>query len=129
MGGAHRTGSIKEKAANARETFSHSLFNLDNEDDEFDLDFDTFEKSDIFKIDGNKNKKKEKLQEENRFDDLDDDDMETSYSSKKNKKHIEEDSKPRHKNFDDEEGRQPLFVSRDKGDKKGKKEREKVIYN
>ncbi len=124
LGGAYGTGSIKEKAANARETFSHSLFNLDDEDDEFDLDFDSFEKSDIFKIDGNKNKKKEKKQEEESvFDDLDSNDMEPSYSSKKNTKHIEEDSKPHRKNVDDEDGRKPLFVSRDNSDKKGKKER------
>ena len=38
-------------------------------------------------------------------------------------KHIEEDSKPHRKNVDDEDERKPLFVSRDKGDKKGKKER------
>lgn len=41
--------SIKDKAVTSRETFSHALFNLDDEDDDFDLDFDSFEKSDIFK--------------------------------------------------------------------------------
>ena len=36
---------------------SHSVFNLDDEDDSFDLDIDSFEQSDIFKIDSEKNKK------------------------------------------------------------------------
>lgn len=35
---------------------SHTVFNLDDEDDNFDLDIDSFEQSDIFKIDSEKNK-------------------------------------------------------------------------
>lgn len=39
---------LKKKATDARETFSHALFNLDDEDDDFELDFDSFGQSDIF---------------------------------------------------------------------------------
>jgi len=62
--------TLKEKASAARETFSHSLFNLDDEDDDFDLDFDSFEKSDIFKIDSSA--KRNKPSAEKTFDDEED---------------------------------------------------------
>lgn len=39
--------SLKEKAITARETFSHSLFNMDDEEDDFDLDFDSIGKPQI----------------------------------------------------------------------------------
>ena len=79
------SSGIKDKAAQARDTFSHALFNLSDEDDDFDLDFDSFEKSDIFKIDSSKKKrededepKKHKSQSSKNgqfsFDDEDDED-------------------------------------------------------
>lgn len=48
---------VKEKAVSARETLNHTIFDLDDEDDDFDLDIDSFDKSDIFKIDSEKKKK------------------------------------------------------------------------
>lgn len=38
---------LKEKAVAARETFSHSLFDLDDDEDDFDLDFDSLDKLQI----------------------------------------------------------------------------------
>lgn len=115
---AYGSGSVKEKAATARETFSHSLFNLDNEDDDFDLDFDAFEKSDIFKIDNGK-KKKEKSRDNQSFENTDNDDKNFS-NSKKSKKHFEDDYNEDRGDIDDEP--RPLFVSQDKDGRKSKKE-------
>lgn len=39
---------LKKRAADSRETFSHSLFNLDDGEDDFELDFGSFDKDDIF---------------------------------------------------------------------------------
>ena len=47
----------KDRAVSARETLNHTIFDLDDEDNDFDLDIDSFDKADIFKIDSNKNKK------------------------------------------------------------------------
>lgn len=55
--------SVTASAASTRrempvtDPLSHAVFNLDDEDDNFDLDIDSFEQSDIFKIDSEKNKK------------------------------------------------------------------------
>ena len=54
--------NLKKKATEARDTFSHSLFNLDDDDD-FELDFDSFGKSDIFATDTNKNKEENKKED------------------------------------------------------------------
>ncbi len=80
--------SVKEKAVTARETFSHSLFNLDNEDDDFDLDFESFDKSDIFKIDEKKSNKKDdrKSFKENSSND-DEDMLRDSLEAKKRRKY------------------------------------------
>ncbi len=82
---------VKEKAVAARETLNHTIFDLDDEDDDFDLDIDSFDKADIFKIDSQKKKEKkiadmyepvptvEKKKTKARFDfdDEEDDDLET----------------------------------------------------
>lgn len=118
MGNAYGTGSIKEKAATARETFSHSLFNLDNEDDDFDLDFESFEKSDIFKMDNEKNKKKESSKSEHAYTPPEDE--EVSYT-KKSKKRFEDEGKQRRKNIDEDDD--DLYTSsrlREKDDRKGR---------
>lgn len=39
---------LKKRAADSRETFSHSLFNFDDGEDDFELDFGSFDKDDIF---------------------------------------------------------------------------------
>lgn len=49
-----KTPSVTEMPTQEK-AFSHAIFNLDDEDDDFDLDFDSFEKSDLFK---NNDKKK-----------------------------------------------------------------------
>ena len=103
---------VKEKAVSARETLNHTIFDLDDEDDDFDLDIDSFDKADIFKIDSNKKKKEARYEadydEEPRhssktssknarftFDDEDDEDL-ASYEPvqkfSKNKKKTHEDS-------------------------------------
>lgn len=51
---------VKDRAVSARETLNHTIFDLDDEDDDFDLDIDSFDKSDIFKIDSNKKKTEDK---------------------------------------------------------------------
>ena len=51
------TSQVKDRAVTARETLNHTIFDLDDEDDDFDLDIDSFDKSDIFKIDSNKKQK------------------------------------------------------------------------
>ena len=108
---AYGTGSIKDRATTARETFSHSLFNLDNEDDDFDLDFDSFEKSDIFKIDEKKVKKKEtqrdtkpisRFDEEDSCDDIPDDDFQFTPKSEKNSRKNKEDRRDKHESKSDE---------------------------
>ena len=48
---AENPNPVKQKAVSARETLNHAIFNLDDEDDDFDLDIDSFDKADIFKID------------------------------------------------------------------------------
>ncbi|MBO4285319.1 MAG: hypothetical protein J5895_03710 [Alphaproteobacteria bacterium] len=48
---AENPNPVKQKAVTARETLNHNIFNLDDEDDDFDLDIDSFDKADIFKID------------------------------------------------------------------------------
>ena len=94
---APANSALKEKAVNARETFSHSLFNLDNEDDDFDLDFDAFEKSDIFKIDDKKDNKKKSKEKYS-----DDEDMfHDSLEPKKRKKNNDDNYSSR--KFDDED--------------------------
>lgn len=95
---------IKEKAANARETFSHSLFNLDDEDDDFDLDFGAFEKSDIFSMDNGKNKKAaSESDKQNRADqDMAADNKESRKSSYNTRYDEEDDNKPRRSRYDDE---------------------------
>ena len=97
---------LKEKVVNARETFSHALFNLDNEEDDFDLDFGTFEKSDIFNIDDSKSKKKAPQKEKvnKKFDD-DGDYFHNDFEKKPAKRFDEEDYQPRRKtyDFDDDE--------------------------
>ena len=119
------SGGIKERAATARETFSHSLFNLDSEEDDFDLDFDSFEKSDIFKIDEKKVKKKESQKETRpakRFDDdFDDEDEDFEYQAKarnvKNlRKNKEDRTEKRDDTFEDKRTRQ------DRADYKSQKE-------
>lgn len=75
-----QNNALKDDVVRARETFSHSLFNLDDEDDDFDLDFDSFEKSDIFENDKKQNEDKAEAKSpsnrKSRFDlDEDDDDM------------------------------------------------------
>lgn len=51
------SSAVKDRAATTRETINHTIFDLDDEDDDFDLDIDSFDKADIFKIDSNKKKK------------------------------------------------------------------------
>ncbi len=91
--------SIKSKAAAAKDTFSHALFNLSDEDDDFDLDFDSFEKSDIFKIDSSKPKNPEKRDDRsdknNRFEFHDDEEDDENYIKPKETKYEDE---KRHKN-------------------------------
>lgn len=48
------TNPTKERAVTSRETLNHTIFDLDDETDDFDLDIDSFDKSDIFKIDSKK---------------------------------------------------------------------------
>ncbi|MBR2299771.1 MAG: hypothetical protein IJ870_04270 [Alphaproteobacteria bacterium] len=60
---AYKSNPVKDRAVSARETLNHAIFDLDDEDDDFDLDIDSFDKTDIFKIDSNKKK------QENKFDD------------------------------------------------------------
>ena len=109
------SGGIKERTVNARETFSHSLFNLDDEEDDFDLDFDSFEKSDIFKIDEKKTKKKESQKEtkftksfNNDFDNEDDDFayQEKVRSDKNLRKNKEDRKEKRDDSFEDKKSRQ-----------------------
>lgn len=58
---------LKKRAVESRETFSHSLFNLDDGEDDFELDFGSFDKDDIFNAD--KPQKKSAPEPENyRFD-------------------------------------------------------------
>ena len=116
------TTVAKDKTPAASDTFSHALFNLDDEDDDFDLDFDSFEKSDIFKIDSNKNKKEDKTSakpsrssQNKRFEFEDDDEDDEDYSRKpqrdereyKNNRRRDEDDeddyKPRRRSYDDED--------------------------
>lgn len=52
------SSAVKDRAVSTRETINHTIFDLDDEDDDFDLDIDSFEKADIFKIDSNKKKNK-----------------------------------------------------------------------
>lgn len=85
-------GGLKDRVVNARETFSHSLFNLDNEDDDFDLDFDAFEKSDIFKSDNKKQKKKGEQREVISAYDEDDDSMFHNALAKSPKKQYDEEN-------------------------------------
>lgn len=61
---AYTSNPVKERAASARETLNHTIFDLDDEDDDFDLDIDSFDKSDIFKIDSNKKKPTNKFDED-----------------------------------------------------------------
>lgn len=93
-------GGLKDKVVNARETFSHSLFNLDNEDDDFDLDFDAFEKSDIFKIDDKKSKRKPETRNERNSRSFEDEESDDSLFhnalAKKPKKRFDDDDYPQH---------------------------------
>jgi hypothetical protein len=41
---------LKQKATEARQTFDHAVFDFGDDDEDFDLDFDSFEQSDIFKV-------------------------------------------------------------------------------
>ncbi|MBQ8168359.1 hypothetical protein IJZ97_02960, partial [bacterium] len=112
------SGGIKERAVNARETFSHSLFNLDNEEDDFDLDFDSFEKSDIFKIDEKKVKKKE-TQKEAKFtksfnNDFDNEDDNFAYQEKVHsnnnlRKNKEDRKEKRDDSLEDKKSRQDKY--------------------
>ena len=115
--------STKDKAVAARNTFSHSLFNLDDEDDDFDLDFDSFEKSDIFKIDSSKKKpaeteiseKKDGREAKNGrfdFDDEDDDYYVRETEPKEDNEYKndhrydnDDEYKPRRRSYNDEEHR------------------------
>lgn len=101
---------LKAKAANARETFSHSLFNLDDDDDDFDLDFDSFGKSDIFKTDNkkknDKSESKSKDSRNNRFefneaDDNDEDYRPSRYDNKSRRD--DNDTRSRRKRYDDDD--------------------------
>lgn len=51
------SASKRDSSEAMPDTLSHSVFNLDDEDNAFDLDIDSFEQSDIFKIDSNKKTK------------------------------------------------------------------------
>ena len=59
----------KNRAAATREALNHTIFDLDEGDEDFDLDIDSFDRSDIFKIDSQKNKKQAEVQAEYDFDD------------------------------------------------------------
>lgn len=111
---ASARADLKNKAANARETFSHALFNLDDDDDDFDLDFDSFGKSsDIFKIDNQKKNEKpapkSKDSRNNRFEfnEADDDDDDYRPSRRDNKPRRSDnddyDNRPRRKKYDDDD--------------------------
>ena len=121
-----KPSALKDKVVNARETFSHSLFNLDNEEDDFDLDFGAFEKSDIFNIDDNKSKKKSSQKEKNnkRFiDDNDEEDFHNDFEKKPQKRFEDDDYQPRRKNYDDdEEDIRPTRRNEDRNDRKDRRE-------
>ncbi len=112
--------SAKNKTETSKGTFTHSLFNLDDEDDSFDLDFDSFEKSDIFEIDSNKKKeetteaseKKDNRRAKNDRVDFEDEDDEDYYvpqsrhkesGNYRNNRRYEEDDdyQPRRRSYDD----------------------------
>lgn len=102
--------NLKKKATEARDTFSHSLFNLDDDDDDFELDFDSFGKSDIFATDTNKNKEENKKEDSrnNRysFDDKDDyykDTRRNRDDKKRRQEDDDDDYKPRRKRYDDDD--------------------------
>lgn len=119
------SSALKEKVVTARETFNHSLFNLDNEEDDFDLDFGAFEKSDIFNIDDNKSKKKAPQKEKNnkRFiDDSDEDDFHNDFDKKPQRRFDDEDYQPRRKNYDDDEDSRPNRRNEDRNDRKDRRE-------
>lgn len=118
---------LKDRVVNARETFSHSLFNLDNEDDDFDLDFDTFEKSDIFKIDDKKAKKKPETRNTKAprsFDDEDDGEMYHNALSKKSKKSSDDEYQPKRKNYEEDDDRQSRRRDDRKEDKRDRREKD-----
>lgn len=105
---------LKNKASTARETFSHALFNLDDDEDDFDLDFDSFGKSsDIFKIDGQKKNEKpapkSKDSRNNRFEfneaDNDDDDYRPSRRDSKQRRNDNDDydNRSRRKKYDEDD--------------------------
>lgn len=127
--------SLKKKATDARETFSHSLFNLDDDDDDFELDFDSFGKSDIFSMDNDKNKKNSEKKEDKRnnrysFDDDDDDDDYKKDSKSRRRDDDEEDYQPRRKKYDDDDDedykpRRKKYDEDDDGDYKPRRREDK----
>lgn len=56
---AREANPLKKRAEESRETFSHSLFNLGDEDDDFELDFGSLDKQDIFQTEKPAQKKHE----------------------------------------------------------------------
>ena len=129
----------KDKISAAQNTFSHSLFNLDDEDDDFDLDFDSFEKSDIFKIDSSKKKtaetdvpeKKNYRESKNRrfdFDDEDDDyTRETKHKEdngyKKDRQYDDDDYRSHRRSYEDEEYRRDNKGSENRSESRKKDSR------
>lgn len=54
---SYDSNPTKNRATATREALNHTIFDIDDGSDDFDLDIDSFDKSDIFKIDSEKNKK------------------------------------------------------------------------
>ncbi|MBR6327507.1 MAG: hypothetical protein IKR60_01355 [Alphaproteobacteria bacterium] len=66
---AASSNPTKNRAAAARETLNHTIFDLDEGDGDFDLDIDSFGKSDIFTIDSNKRAKSSSARREEYMED------------------------------------------------------------
>ncbi len=84
---SYASNPTKDRAAATRETLNHTIFNLDEGDDDFDLGIDSFNKSDIFKIDSDKKKKSTPRD----VDDFDEEDYQPEPKPKRRRFEFDED--------------------------------------